>query len=118
MFARILLCLLGAFFCHPPIWAQSVDDSVRVTVTMNSDGSKTVYQVDGGKRESVATTTNASGKKTGKIVYKLDGLGRYESGTVFGPDGTLRFKTAYKYDPAGRLTEEAQLGKDGALHHK
>ena len=120
MFRTIPLLLAGFLFVVPlfPLRAQSLDDSVRVTVTMNPDGSKTVYQVDPLKGESVATTTSANGKPVGKIIYRLDSQGRYETGQVFGPDGKWRFKTAYKYDPGGRLAEESQMGKDDSLHSK
>lgn len=98
--------------------AQSADDAVRVTVTMNPDGSKTVYQTNGAERRSTATTTGANGKAQGKIVYKLDANGRYESGEVFAANGTLRFKTRYRYDAAGHLLEETQLAKDDAVQNR
>ena len=98
--------------------AQATDDAVRVTVTMNPDGSKTVYQTDGANRRSTATTTGANGKAQGKIVYKLDDQGRYESGEVFTANGALRFKTRYRYDAAGHLLEETQLGKDDSVQNR
>ena len=98
--------------------AQSTDDAVRVTVTLNPDGSNTVYQTDAAKHQAIATTTSADGKARSKIIYKLDANGRYESGQVFAANGTLRFKTLYQYDPAGRLTQETQLAKDGSVRNK
>ncbi|MEO5754924.1 MAG: hypothetical protein ABIR38_09475 [Chthoniobacterales bacterium] len=98
--------------------AQSADDAVRVTVTMNPDGSKTVYQTDGANHRSTATTTDAKGKPQGKIIYQLDSAGRYESGEVFTSNGTLRFKTQYRYDAAGRLAEETKLAKDGSVQNR
>lgn len=98
--------------------AQSSDDAVRVTVTMNPDGSKTVYQTDGATRRATATTTGANDKAQGKTVYKLDGNGRYESGEVFTANGKLRFKTRYRYDAAGHLLEEAQLAKDDSVQNR
>lgn len=110
---------LAVSSCPPSqLSAQSDDDALRVTMTMNPDGSKTVYRVDGAKHESVATTTTASGKPGGKIVYQLDGQGRYETGRVFAPEGAFRFKTIYRYNPAGQLAEETQLDKDDAVRHK
>lgn len=117
MFRKILL--LGAsFFCAGALCAQTDDDAVRVTMTMNPDGSKTVYRVNGAKHESVAVTTNASGKPGGKIIYQLDAEGRYESGRVFAPNGAFRFKTLYRYNATGQLAEETQLDKDDAVRHK
>lgn len=98
--------------------AQTGDDTLRVTMTVNPDGSKTVYRIDEAKHESVATTTTASGKAGGKIVYQLDPEGRYESGKVFAPNGAFRFKTLYRYNTTGQLAEETQLDKDDAVRHR
>src|SRR5712691_2664721 len=111
--AVLLLCAAGLL-----AGAQSSDDAVRVTLTMNPDGSKTVYQTGGSNHRVTATTTGANGKVQGKIIYKLDVDGRYESGQVFAPNGSLRFKTCYRYDAAGRLAQETQLGKDDSVLHK
>jgi hypothetical protein len=109
---------LGFVVCALPLLAQSSDDPVRVTVTMNPDGSKTVYQSDGAHHEVTATTTGTNGKAQGKIIYKLDAEGRYESGRVFAPNGSLRFKTSYRYDANGRLAEETQLEKDESVRNR
>lgn len=99
-------------------FAQTDDDTARVTVTINPDGSKTVYQKDGAAHRATATTTAADGKPRGKIVYQLNSDGRYETGEVLTANGTLRFKTRYQYNAAGRLLAETQLGKDGATRNK
>ena len=112
------VALFACLACASPGRAQSGDDAVRVTVTMNPDGSKTVYQTDTANRRSTATTTGANGKAQGKIVYRLDDAGRYESGDVFAANGALRFKTQYRYDPAGHLLEERQLAKDGSVQNR
>src|SRR5205823_6826283 len=100
MFRKILHFLGCLALCATGLsaFAQPADDAVRVTVTMNPDGSKTVYQTDGAKRQSIATTTGADGKVREKITYKLDVDGRNESGQVFSANGTLHFKTLYQYD--------------------
>ena len=59
----------GLILAAVTLLAQPADEAMRVTVTMNPNGSKTVYRVDGTKHESVATTTSASGKPVGKIIY-------------------------------------------------
>ena len=92
--------------------------SIRVTMSLNEDGSKTVYETDTANRKATATTTSEAGKLMGKIRYTLDEAGRYETGEVSGPDDKLRFKTAYKYDAAGQLKEETQLTPQGAVRHK
>ena len=91
---------------------------VRVTVSMNEDGSRTIYEFDGANHKATATTRTQDGKLRGMIRYVLDVAGRFSSGEVFGPDEMLRFKTLYKYSDTGRLLEESQLGKDDTLRHK
>ncbi len=110
--AVALILMAGA------VLAQTPDDAVRVTVTVNPDGSKTIYSTDAAKHETVATSNTAEGKPSGKIIYHLDAEGRYESGRVFAANGAFRFKTLYRYDAAGRLSEESQLDKNDAVMHR
>jgi len=93
-------------------------ETIRVTVSMNADGSRTVYKFDEAQHKAVATTTGQDGKVREKIRYRLDDAGRYSSGMVFGADGRLRFKSHYKYDNAGRLQEETQAAENDALLYK
>lgn len=116
--ARILaflpLCLLAqSVVAQPP--APTPNDSVRVSVTLNEDGSRTVYEFDPPNHKATATTTDRAGKPHGKIQYELDEAGRFGRGRIFGPDGQFRFRSVYKYDAAGRLQEESQFGKDDRL---
>jgi hypothetical protein len=96
----------------------SQTDAVRVTVTYNRDGSRTVYEFDNEHHKATGTTTEPDGKLRGKVRYELDAAGRFSSGLVYGPDEKLRFKSTYKYDGAGRLEQETQLGKDEAVRNK
>ncbi len=118
----LLLFLAIALPSTLPIIAQtpatSPNDAVRVRVTLNADGSRTIYQFDNAKHEAIATTTDPNGKPRGKIVYQIGDAGRFVSGVVFGPDGRFLFKSVYKYDAAGRLEEETHLGKDDAVINK
>jgi hypothetical protein len=93
-------------------------DAVRVTVSINADGSRTVYEFDSLNHKATATTTGKDGKLVGKIRYVVDETGRFSSGEVYGPDEQLRFKTLYKYDSTGKILEETQLGKDDAVRSK
>lgn len=93
-------------------------DAVRVTLSMNADGSRTVYEFDAPHHKATATTAGKDGKIVEKIRYSLDDAGRFTSGEVYGADGQFRFKTRYKYDPSGKLTEETQLAKDDAVRNK
>ena len=98
--------------------ATSSNDTVRVTVSLNADGSRTVYQFDNAKHEAIATTTDSEGKPRGKIVYQIGDAGRFVNGVVFGADEKFLFKSVYKYAAAGRLEEETHLGKDDAVINK
>src|SRR5438105_15266679 len=97
---------------------QAPNDAVRVTVSMQPDGSRTVYNFDNAQNTAVATTTDADGKLRETIRYQLDNAGRFSSGEVLGPDGRIRFKSRYKYDDAGRILEETQSAADGTFQHK
>ena len=109
-----------AAFVHSAL-AQSPSpssDPVRVTVSMNADGSRTIYEFDAPRHKATATTTAKDGKLIGRIRYTLDDAGRFSSGEVYGPDDQFRFRTLYKYDASGKLTQETQLGQDDAVRNK
>ena len=95
------------------ISAPSPNDPVRVTVSLNADGSRTTYQFDNARHEAIATTTESDGKTRGKIVYQIGEAGRFVSGVVFGPDEKFLFKSVYK-----ALIDLTHLGKDDALISK
>lgn len=112
--ALSLLFRVGA----PAQATDSAPEAVRVTVSLNADGSRTVYEFDTPHHKATATTTAKTGKRVGKIQYGLDEAGRFTSGEVYGPDDRLRFKTLYKYEASGKLTQEIQLGTDDSVQHK
>jgi hypothetical protein len=123
MLPRLLAVALVAFFVAAAkvAYGQAVEppvDAVRVTVSINADGSRTVYEFDSPHHKAIATTTSSDGKLVGKIRYVVDEAGRFSSGEVYGPDDQLRFKTLYKYNAAGKILEETQLGKDEAVRSK
>ncbi|HVF72177.1 MAG TPA: hypothetical protein VM940_11275 [Chthoniobacterales bacterium] len=121
MLARFCAVTLVTLAATPLLKAQLVSptpDAIRVTVSMNADGSKTVYEFDSIKHRATATTTARDGKLVGKIRYVLDDAGRFASGEVYGPDDQFRFRTAYKYDEAGRLSEETQFGNGDVVRSK
>jgi hypothetical protein len=97
---------------------ETATPDVRVTVSMNADGTKTTYEFDAPNHRAVATTTGKDGKTVGRIRYTLDDANRFATGEVYGPDNQLRFKTLYKYDAGGKLTQEIQLGADDAVRNK
>jgi hypothetical protein len=99
-------------------FGQASTDTVRVTMSMHPDGSRTVYNFDNAQRTAVATTTDPDGKVRQTIRYQLDNAGRFSAGEVSGPDGRVRLKSRYRYDDAGRIQEEAQSAANGALLHK
>ena len=93
-------------------------DAVRVTISLNADGSRTTYRFDDAHHKATATTTSREGKPMGRTHYTLDDSGRFATGMVYGPDKQLRFKSTYKYDEAGRLMQEVQRDKSDAVLHK
>ena len=98
--------------------AKSTDDTIRVTVAIGADGSRTTYQSDRANHKATATTTDPDGHLREKINYELDDAGHYVSGQSSGPDGQFRFKALYKYDGAGRIAEERQLAQNNSLQRK
>lgn len=93
--------------------AENTDkETVRVTVSLNADGSRTAYQFDQPNKKATAVTTGQDGKVREKIRYEIDDNGRFVSAVVSDAGGQFRFKSLYKYDAAGRLQEETHLGKD------
>ena len=93
-------------------------DAVRVTVSLNADGTRTTYEFDPPNHRATATTTSQDGKVVGRVRYVLDDAGRFASGEVYGPNEQFRFKSQYKYDDTGKLLYETQLGADDVLRNK
>ena len=91
------------------------NDSVRVNVTLNQDGSRTSYRFDPANHKATATTNDRDGKPQSKIEYELDDLGRFGSARIYGPDGKFQFRSVYKYDAGNRLQEETKYSKDNKL---
>src|SRR5437762_990328 len=57
--------------------APSPNDAIRVTVSLNADGSRTVYQFDNAKHEAIATTTESRRK-----IARQDRLSNRRGGPV------------------------------------
>jgi YD repeat-containing protein len=116
--AFLLGALVGSLGRIQAQLATATPEMIRVTVSMNADGSRTTYEFDASHRRATATTTTKEGKMVGRIRYVLDDASRFASGEVFGPDEQLRFKTLYKYDSAGKLLQETQLGPDDSVRNR
>ena len=58
-------------------------DAVRVTVTINPDGSHTAYQFDQPRHQATAITTGSDGKLLGKAVYRMDDARRFTQRRFF-----------------------------------
>ena len=97
---------------------QAPSDSVRVTMSMHPDGSRTTSNFDNAQHTAVATTTDPDGKVRQTIRYRLDNAGRFLSGEVSGADGRIRVKSSYKYDEGGHILEEIQTAADGTPLNK
>src|SRR5437868_12660999 len=123
MFWRALraLFLIPCFGSFPGAHAQvenATPDPVRVTLSMNADGTRTTYEFDSPHHRATATITGKHGRVVGRIRYSLDDASRFATGEVYGPDDKLRFKTLYKYDAAGKLAQETQLAPDDSVRNK
>ena len=113
---RLALALLFTFPAVPLCaLAQEGNSEVRVSVVLNADGSRTVYESDAANRKTVATTTGKDGKLREKIRWDLDENGRFLRGEVFGPKEQFRFILQNKYDANNRLVEETHLAKDQSV---
>ena len=95
--------------------AQQDSGDVRVSVVLNTDGSRTVYEADIANHRTVATTTGKDGKLREKIRWDLDENGRFLRGEVFGPKEQFRFILQNKYDANNRLIEETHFAKDHSV---
>ena len=103
---------------HGQTSSSSSDDAIRVTVSLNNDGSRTVYQFESSKHQVTATTTESNGKPRGKVIYETGEGGRFVRGVAFGPDDRFLFKALYKYDSAGRLEEDTRLTNEESVINK
>ena len=112
MFRVALAILAAAPLCA---LAQQDSDDVRISVVLNTDGSRTVYENDVANHKTVATTTGKDGKLREKIRWDLDENGRFLRGEVFGPKEQFRFILQNKYDANNRLIEETHFARDQSL---
>src|SRR5438309_7562064 len=110
---RVAFAILAA----APLCALAQQDSgdVRISVVLNTDGSRTVYENDAANHKTVATTTGKDGKLREKIRWDLDENGRFLRGEVFGPKEQFRFTLQNKYDASNHLVEETHLAKDQSV---
>jgi len=104
-FTTVSLCAL----------AQEDNSEVRVSVVLNADGSRTVYETNSANHKTVATTTGKDGKLREKIRWDLDENGRFLRGEVFGPKEQFRFILQNKYDASNHLVEETHFAKDHSV---
>src|SRR5437879_7572887 len=96
-------------------FAQQENGEVRVSIVLNADGSRTVYETNAANHKTMATTTGKDGKLREKIRWDLDENGRFLRGEVFGPKEQLRFILQNKYDANNRLIEETHFARDQSL---
>jgi len=69
----LVIFLALVFFSPLSINAQLIaptpDETIRVTVAVNADGSRTTYQYNNTKHEAIPTTADDKGKPQGNVVY-------------------------------------------------
>src|SRR5438094_3600799 len=110
--AFALLFSLTIPLCTP---AQENNGEVRVSIVLNADGSRTVYETDAANHKTTATTTGKDGKLHEKIRYELDENGRFARAEVLGPKEQFRFFAQYKYDVSNHVVEETHFAKDQSV---
>jgi YD repeat-containing protein len=110
---RYIASALAFALAAVPLCALAQQDSgdVHVSVVLNADGSRTVYENDAANHKTVATTTGKDGKMREKIRYELDENGRFARAEVLGPKEQFRFFAQYKYDASNHVIEETHFGK-------
>src|SRR5438045_8142726 len=108
----LLFSLTAAPLCAV---AQEENREGRVSVVLNTDRSRTVYETNATNHKNVATTTGKDGKLREKIRWDLDENGRFLRGEVFGPKEQFRFILQNKYDANNRLIEETHFAKDQSV---
>src|SRR5438309_6064437 len=96
-------------------FAQEENGEVRLSIVLNADGSRTVYETDGANHKTTATTTGKDGKLREKIRWDLDESGRFLRGEVFGPKVLFRFILQNKYVASNHLIEETHFAKDQSV---
>jgi len=113
---RLAFALLFGFTIAPLCaLAQEENGEVRVSLVLNTDGSRTVYESNAANHKTVATTTGKDGKLREKIRWDLDESGRFLRGEVLGPKEQFRFILQNKYDANNRLVEETHFAKDQSV---
>src|SRR5438045_9768147 len=114
---RLAFALLFSFTIGPLcVLAQEDNTEVRVSVVLNADGSRTVYETNAATQKTVATTTGQDGKLREKIRRDLDENGRFLRGEVFGPKEHFRFILQNTYDSNNHLLDETRLDKHQRVH--
>ena len=111
----VFVFLLSVAIAPRCAFTQEENGEVRVSVVLNADGSRTVYETNAANHKTVATTTGKDGKLREKIRWDLDESGRFLRGEVFGPKEQFRFILQNKYDANNRLIEETHLDKDHSV---
>jgi hypothetical protein len=113
---RFAFALLLSFIALPLCaLAQEDNGEVRVSIVLNADDSRTVYETNAVNHKTTATTTGKDGKLREKIRWDLDDSGRFLRGEVFGPKEQFRFILQNKYDASNHLIEETHLAKDQSV---
>src|SRR2546428_11183473 len=108
----LLFSLTTVPFCA---LAQEDNGEVRISVVLNADGSRTVYESNPANHKTIATTTGRDGKVREKIRYELDENGRFARAEVLGPKEQFRFFAQYKYDTSNHVIEETHFAKDQSV---
>src|SRR5436309_14677857 len=89
---RLAFALLFSFTIGPLCVLAQEDNNteVRVSVVLNADGSRTIYETNAATQKTVATTTGKDGKLREKLRWFLAEDGRLLPGAALGPRDHFR----------------------------
>ncbi len=96
-------------------WARAQNDSfgtIRATVKLRPDGSKSTTITDPDKHTAEETISNAAGKMVSKTTYILGENDVAESAIFYNAKGEIIYKASYKRDVVGNVTETAFASPD------
>lgn len=112
---RLLFALAFGMACAAAGNAQEGSSPLKVTTTLNADGTRTDIQKDIDARTSEAKTYDASKKLIQRAVFTLDDQGREVEGTIFDGKDRIVGRTNFTYNAMGRVDEQTEKAPNGAV---
>ena len=109
------ISLLSACLLLAAPWACAQSETygtIRATVKLRPDGSKSTTITDPDKHTAEETISNAAGKVLSKTTYILGENDAAESAIFYNAKGDVVYKASYKRDVVGHVIETAFASPD------